>query len=601
VTAGAEFYNNTDFSYSRIVGLGTDMATGDGEFSILPCDGGPCTAFPNVFSPKWEEYCRFRANQTCRPSRNDRRLVGWFIDNELSWWGDRRKFRTPPARGLYDAALKHAPGHSARKAAEDFARARGFADPAKADLETCRAFVALCAERYFAIAAKAIREADPNHLVLGCRFAGINSSDPVVWEACGRHCDVLSVNLYAVADLTREAVYNGGHASAPLAEEALRKVHAHAGKPLMITEWSFSALDSGLPCLHGAGQRFLTQTERAKAVELFARTMYGLPFMAGYLFFKWSDQPYYGRKSELSENTNYGLVNADDEPYPEVTAVLKKIQTNGAVWRRTPPPRGIAPVCLPAAAQARKACRPNAAPATFTRREDGSFTFANGLVSITGRVGGTCLAVGDAAYYSTMLRNQAGGSVDWTLAGQVESVTGTVEAGVGVLDVVFGGSRRGASFRVAERLYLPAGCAYFIAEHRAVENCGKAPLPFDQLFFRLVPQDRAQVRAADDGFVAPPQEGQPTPVPPSLWRPWKCGVWLTPAAYCGLATPRGTEVSIRFWQDRNMHTDAYYDLGAKRTLAPGETHVYETAPYVFGAAARGGQSAWAERFAEMRK
>lgn len=600
-TASPEFYNNTDFSYSRIIALGQDMAMGDGEFCILPCDGGPCTAFPNVFSPKWEAYCRYRAWKDCRPSRNDRRLVGWFIDNELSWWGDARKFRTPPARGLYDAAIRRPAGHSARAAAEALAKSRGFDDPDKADATTRLAFVRLCAERYFSIAAKAIREADPNHLILGCRFAGINSSDPVVWEECGRYCDALSVNLYPVADLTREAIYNGSSPKAPLAEELLGKVHERCGKPLMITEWSFSALDSGIPCLHGAGQRFFTQKERAKAVELFAKTMYGLPYMAGYLFFKWSDQPYYGRKSEKSENTNYGLVNADDEPYPEVTAVLKEIQTNGAKWRRTPPPRGIRPATRLAGEHARAACRADAAPSTFTLAGDGTFVADNGLIRLEGRKGGRGIVVGGVATYSASVRDYAKGHIDWNVAAEVEDVRGDVRDGLAVFEVVLKGLSGPVPFRIVERLYLPAGCAYFFAECRSVENLSERTLPIDQVFFRQIPLDCADVRPAEDGFIAPPKDGQPTPVPPTLWRAWHCGVWLTPSAYCGLATPRGTEVRIRFWKDANMHTDAVYELGKTFEIAPGAKLELSGRPYVLGAAARGSQADWAGIFTEMRK
>lgn len=600
-TAGQEFYRNTDFSYSRIIAMGQEMAMGDGEFCILPCDGGPCTAFPNVFSPKWEAYCRYVAKKVCRPSRNDRRLVGWFIDNELSWWGDARKFRTPPARGLYDAAIGRPEGHSARLAAERLAKERGFDDPAKADLETRRAFVALCAERYFSVAAKAIREADPNHLVLGCRFAGINSSDPVVWEACGRHCDVLSVNLYPVADLTREAIYNGSGPKAPLCEELLAKVHERCGKPLMITEWSFSALDSGVPCLHGAGQRFLTQRERAKAVELFAKTMYGLPYMAGYLFFKWSDQPYYGRKSEKSENTNYGLVNANDEPYAEVTSVLKEIQTNGAKWRREPPPRGKCPARLAPGEHARQACRADAAPATFALNGDGTFVADNGLLRLAGKKGEKGLLVGGVARYTVTVRDYVRGRMDWTYAAEVEDVRGEAREGLAAFEVTFRGKSADVPFRFVERFYLPAGCKYFFAEHRYVENLSEKPLPIDEGFFRLVPTDCAGVRAADDGYVAPPKDGQPTPVPPTLWRPWFCGVWLTPSAYSGLASPRGTEVRIRFWQDANMHTDAVYALGRKIEIAPGGKYEFAERPYVLGAAAAGGHADWAEVFKDMRR
>ena len=107
-----------------------------------------------------------------------------------------------------------------------------------------------------------------------------------------------------------------------------------AGKPLIVTEWSFVALDSGLPCMHGAGQRFFTQRERAEATSIFARTLYALPCCAGYVYFKWSDQPAFGRKSEKSENSNYGLVDANDDPWPEQVAALAAIQNDPMKWMR---------------------------------------------------------------------------------------------------------------------------------------------------------------------------------------------------------------------------------------------------------------------------
>ena len=598
-TAGSEFTANTDFSYSRIIALGQEMAMGDGEFSILPCDGGPCTAFPNVFSPKWEAYCRYVARKVCRPSRNDRRLVGWFIDNELSWWGDARKFRTPPARGLYDAAIGRPEEHSARVAAERLAKERGFDDPAKADLETRRAFVALCAERYFSVAARAIREADPNHLVLGCRFAGISSSDPVVWEACGKYCDVLSVNLYPVADLTREAIYNGSGPKAPLCETLLAEVHARAGKPLMITEWSFSALDSGLTCLHGAGQRFLTQKERAKAVELFAKTMYGLPYMAGYLFFKWSDQPYFGRKSEKSENTNYGLVNADDEPYAEVTTVLREIQTNGAKWRRQPPPRGVRRELLSADELARRIGLKGAAPATFAEGAGGRFVAENGLVRLEAKKGGRGVSVGGLATYAASVRVRLPERYDWRYADVVEDVRGSVREGAATLEVAFRGGSPARPFRVVERLYLPAGRRFFLVEHVAVENLAAEPLAVDQVFFRLYPIDGTDIRVAEDGVLPPPKDGQPTPVPPSLWRPWQSAAWLTASGFCGVAALREAGVSVNYWKDRNTHTDALYPLGRPVEIGAGVCHDLSPRPYLFCATAPGGQPEWAKVFAEI--
>ena len=50
----------------------------------------------------------------------------------------------------------------------DPARAAFFAD--------CDEFAALTAERYFDMTIAAIKAADPNHLVLGCRFAYVPPS-----------------------------------------------------------------------------------------------------------------------------------------------------------------------------------------------------------------------------------------------------------------------------------------------------------------------------------------------------------------------------------------------------------------------------------------
>ena len=41
-------------------------------------------------------------------------------------------------------------------------------------------FLKLIAERYFSITSGAIRDADPNHMVMGARFAGTGGADPVV-------------------------------------------------------------------------------------------------------------------------------------------------------------------------------------------------------------------------------------------------------------------------------------------------------------------------------------------------------------------------------------------------------------------------------------
>ena len=594
--------------HSFIVGIGNGMASCGDANDILPSDGGPCTAFPNVFSPRWPAYCRFMAEKYCRPNRDDPWLIGYFIDNELSWWGDARKFRTPPARGLFDAAAAKGDGHSAKRALVAFLKARGVDAVEKASDADRLEFVRLCARKYFEVAAQAIRAADPNHLVLGCRYAGLRSSHPVVWEECAKSCDVVSANIYPVADLDRKCVYAGSGRKAQKIEDQIRDYMSHAGdKPLVVTEWSFSALDSGRPCLHGAGQRFFTQRERAEAVSLFARTMMGLPCMAGYVFFKWSDQPVCGRKNELSENTNYGLVTETDEPYPEVTRALADLQLNSAKWRRTPPPQPVPTSAgAPADRRALAAAVPGADAPSFARRADGSFVFTNGRVRFEGAPGRGLLVNGKGVSSATV-REYSRGHMWWSGASDVVSAEATVADGVGALDVTFGGKlQSGAPFRVKERFYLPAGRAFYYMEHLAVLNPGTKPFPVDELFFRLlpVPELRKGTKEAPDATRPPPKDGQPTPIPPTLWRPWQCGAWLCDEDRLCLAlvAPRASEVNVRFWDDPDrdsLHADASFHFG-KAEVAPGGAFTPPGRPFVAGAAVEGGLAAWAEVFAEIR-
>ncbi len=78
---------------------------------------GPCTGLPNVFHPEFENEVRKAAARLCAPERDDPWLLGWFLDNELKWWGPdtARKDLT-----LFDTVRALPKTHSARQALEDF-------------------------------------------------------------------------------------------------------------------------------------------------------------------------------------------------------------------------------------------------------------------------------------------------------------------------------------------------------------------------------------------------------------------------------------------------------------------------------------------------
>ena len=243
----------------------------------------PCTAFPNVFHPDWRKHCEELAARICAPAKDDPNLFGYFIDNELSWWGRARQWTS--GEGLFDEAMKRKPGHAAREAALAVLAERGIKPGEAVPADVKMQFLRRAAELYFGATAAAIRAADPNHLVLGSRFAGMGGAHPLVWETAGKYCDLVTFNCYPHADLERNIAVNDAWWPRELAYDAFKRTYDYAKKPLLITEWSFPALDSGLPCQHGAGQRFHTQAERAAATELFAKTMLAAPFFIGYDYF----------------------------------------------------------------------------------------------------------------------------------------------------------------------------------------------------------------------------------------------------------------------------------------------------------------------------
>ena len=310
----------------------------DKEKAISPGLNRPGTAFPNVFHPDFEAAWDRAAASAAAKYRDDPNLLGYYLDNELSWGGVSRN----RDEGMFDAVAALPDTHSAKKALTAFLAERAKArssDNGASPLVTRHsspvtddkvAFLAYVADRYFSVAAEAVRRHDPNHMVLGCRFAGLGTHEAVL-KAAARHCDIVTFNNYPWADLDRGVVL-ARKDGRPIAD-VLREFHDKVGAPLLITEWSFSALDAGRPCSDGAGQRFRTQAERVEAAELFARTLLSLPFMVGHAWFMWVDQPALGFNKYFHEDCNYGLVGEDGKPYAALTEMFARLHASGAALR----------------------------------------------------------------------------------------------------------------------------------------------------------------------------------------------------------------------------------------------------------------------------
>jgi len=555
----------------------------DPEWRIAENKDAPSTGFPNVFHPDYEKAVFDAAAKRCAPNKDDPSLVGWFIDNELAWWGRS----SDPGVGLFDLVAKLPPEHSARKALES------FLDSASLRLcveniprETKIAFLRLIAERYFSINAAAIRAADPNHAILGCRFAATLRTHDVVLETAGKYCDAVSFNCYAWCDLDRGIVLTD-QGGLPIVDE-FRRVHALCNRPMLVTEWSFPALDAGRPCLHGAGQRFHTQQERAAAVELFARTILSEPYMVGYNWFMWVDQPAAGLRPAFPEDSNYGLVGEDGTPYALVTEAFARVHAGVPVLRTA---RGDE------RRETRDERKETVLSGDFSERErflstadflatknakehkdfadsvsfvagntDGSWSLSNGLVRLSGRIGDAFMA-DEIAFggnppvgrFRTLLQRLDDFRRLWTDTDRVTDVSFSLDEATGIGTVTIRAEAGCDAFAMTARLSLAPGCADILAEIVSVENLGDTPLQVERVFMRPF-------------AAAARPEGIPTV--PKLWKGPHEGWWRIPGGgRFGAVSHDASSCSFRFHIDKSgvQHPDAPFVEDGPFEIAPGST------------------------------
>lgn len=293
--------------------------------------GGPRLArsrFVDVFDPAWREFIDAKAREICAPQKHNRLLVGYFTENEIGFPtvdtvpldAVGKPILAGARPSLLQNCLAEAPEACAWREAWRFVLGRRGGGPADAGRAwgvelSCRddvarltdagevcvsdgfrddadAFAAHCAETFFRWSALAIRRHDPNHLVLGCRWAG--PPHPQVLAAESRWTDVISLNNYQ--DMFYERI-----------EEYANVLDL----PILIGEfcWNDDAhMTIEMPFEDPVG---LTAAERM--VESGSRALlrvFGHPNVAGWTWYRWiSDNP-------LRSPRNCGLVDENDDPHP---------------------------------------------------------------------------------------------------------------------------------------------------------------------------------------------------------------------------------------------------------------------------------------------
>lgn len=166
-------------------------------------------------------------------------------------------------------------------------------------------FLSAISERYFSVCKEAIRKVDPNHMILGCRFAGY--APTAVIQGMKGYVDIVSYNNYNKLP----------------PKDKLAEIYGIVESPVMISEFSFKAMDSNLPNTKGAGTPVDTQEDRAHHFEKYVTELMELPYAVGFHWFEYADQPEEGRGD--GEDCNYGLVNVEDKPWKMLTKKMSEV------------------------------------------------------------------------------------------------------------------------------------------------------------------------------------------------------------------------------------------------------------------------------------
>lgn len=254
----------------------------------------------DYFSAEFREAADRVAQRTCAPRKSDPWVLGYFTDNELRWGADWRG-----TNSLLEAYLGMPAAAAGHVKATEFLQERGHA-PTSLTPDDKSEFLGLVAAEYARVSAEAIRRADPNHLVLGCRFA-VYPGDAAI-RAVGRYFDVISYHSYSPMP--------------PV--ERLEQVARLTGRPILLSEFSFKAMDSGLPNTKGAAKPVATQQDRANGFAAYVDALASLPACVGYHWFQYRDQPKEGRRLD-GENSNYGIVKIAGTPWDVLVARMAEV------------------------------------------------------------------------------------------------------------------------------------------------------------------------------------------------------------------------------------------------------------------------------------
>ena len=282
--------------------------------------------FPDVLSEEYAENAR-RCAAGLESGRDDPYMIGYFLRNEPSWafvdnlvLADEVLFNPEKTvckeeliRNLREkyktiAALNQAWNCQLTDFDELYLPQKKVSCWSAQAEEDMRGFSRRMLRAYVEIPCRECRKADPNHMILGMRWAWISDPDLVTgWE----NFDVFSINCYAVDPTSAIS----------------RLEELGVDLPVMIGEFHFGALDRGLTATGLEGVR--TQRDRGLAYRYYCERVAAHPYGVGCHYFQCYDQFALGRFD--GENYNIGLFDICLQPYPEMAEAIR--DCSGGIYR----------------------------------------------------------------------------------------------------------------------------------------------------------------------------------------------------------------------------------------------------------------------------
>ena len=229
---------------------------------------------PDVFHPEWEQKID-AAFSHLASLKNDPYLIGYFVDNEMSW---RSITKWDSTSYTFKKLSKLADEESQKKA---------------------------FAERYFSTIKNAIKKNDPNHLYMGCRFTRNFKGLAPAAQAAGNYLDVLSINVYSAVPI----------------REQLDEWYAAVQKPMIISEHHIPpATERALLPIYPAFEL----AERDAMLKEYLQTWLTFPYAVGSHWYQYADQEVSGRM-DGGENQPVGIVSVTDQLHQPIVKLFNEM------------------------------------------------------------------------------------------------------------------------------------------------------------------------------------------------------------------------------------------------------------------------------------